>query len=99
MPRGRRATPNALTHSLRLVSASRLAYLCRSRPRGSIREQAAAQNKVWRDAAVIASQAQKVITPCYEASVAFLSGGTDFGAGGGLPWQSACVWPPSRISA
>jgi hypothetical protein len=34
-------TPNALTHSLPLVSASRLAHLCRSRPRGSVREQAA----------------------------------------------------------
>jgi hypothetical protein len=33
-------TPKALTHSLPLVSTSRFAHLCRSRPRGFIREQA-----------------------------------------------------------
>jgi hypothetical protein len=33
-------TPKALTHSLPLVSTSRFAHLCRSRPRGSIRKQA-----------------------------------------------------------
>src|SRR5438874_5827523 len=33
-------TPKALTHELQLISTSRFAHLCRSRPRGSIREQA-----------------------------------------------------------
>ena len=33
-------TPKTLTHSLPLVSTSRFAHLCRSRPRGSIRKQA-----------------------------------------------------------
>jgi hypothetical protein len=33
-------TPKALTHSLPLTSTCRFVHLCRSRPRGSIREQA-----------------------------------------------------------
>jgi hypothetical protein len=33
-------TPKALTHSFPLNSTYRFAHLCRSRPRGSIREQA-----------------------------------------------------------
>src|SRR5205814_8961267 len=32
-------TPKALTYELQLISISRFAHLCRSRPRGSIREQ------------------------------------------------------------
>ena len=32
--------PKALTQSLPLISTCRFAHLCRSRPRGSIREQA-----------------------------------------------------------
>src|SRR4051812_38128515 len=35
----KKTTPNALTHSLPLISTCRFAHLCRSRPRGSIREQ------------------------------------------------------------
>src|SRR5437660_12412862 len=34
------STPKALTHALPLISTSRFAHLCRSRPRGSVREQA-----------------------------------------------------------
>jgi hypothetical protein len=32
-------TPKVLTHSLPLISTCRFAHLCRSRPRGSVREQ------------------------------------------------------------
>src|SRR5437762_9726265 len=38
-------TPKALTHELQLISTSRFAHLCRSRPRSSIREQGATTPK------------------------------------------------------
>jgi len=50
-------TPKALTHELQLISTSRFAHLCRSRPRGSIRERVVTSKQ----AKMLTCEAQPVV--------------------------------------